>query len=80
MKYRSGFKYVSHCTATGTSPLQWLLAQRVRLAQELLETTDDSVERIARRTGLGTPANLRQHFTRATSVNPATYRQVFRRL
>jgi transcriptional regulator GlxA family with amidase domain len=65
--------------SVGTSPLQWLVGQRVRLAQELLETTDDSVERIARRTGFGTPANLRAHFARHTSVSPTTYRQVFSR-
>jgi len=63
--------------SVGTSPLQWLVGQRVRLAQELLETTDDSIERIAHRTGFGTPANLRVHFTRRTSVTPSTYRQVF---
>ncbi|MDM4722179.1 helix-turn-helix domain-containing protein [Micromonospora sp. WMMA1363] len=63
----------------GTSPLQWLLEQRVRLAQELLETTDEPVERIARRTGFGTAVSLRQHFRRVTSVSPQTYRHVFRR-
>ncbi|MEU7875876.1 helix-turn-helix domain-containing protein [Dactylosporangium sp. NPDC049140] len=63
----------------GTSPLQWLVGQRVRLAQELLETTDESIERIAHRTGFGTPANLRIHFARQTSVTPTTYRQVFHR-
>ncbi|WP_433076373.1 GlxA family transcriptional regulator [Dactylosporangium sp. CA-052675] len=65
--------------SVGTSPLQWLVGQRVRLAQELLETTDDSIERIAHRTGFGTPANLRVHFARQTSVTPTTYRQVFHR-
>jgi transcriptional regulator GlxA family with amidase domain len=64
--------------ATGTSPLQWLKTERVRLAQQLLETTDEPVERIAQRTGFGTAANLRQHFGRATSVSPQAYRRVFR--
>jgi transcriptional regulator GlxA family with amidase domain len=64
--------------ATGTSPLRWLKAERVRLAQQLLETTDEPVERIARRSGFGTAANLRQHFGRATSVSPQAYRRVFR--
>lgn len=64
--------------ATGTSPLRWLTSERIRLAQELLETTDQPVERIARLTGFGTPANLRQHFGRATSISPQTYRRVFR--
>jgi transcriptional regulator GlxA family with amidase domain len=62
----------------GTTPLRWLLEQRVRLAQELLETTDEPVERIAGRTGFGNAANLRQHFYRLASVSPQTYRQVFR--
>jgi transcriptional regulator GlxA family with amidase domain len=62
----------------GVTPLQWLLEQRVRLAQELLETTDDTIERIARRAGFGTAANLRQHFGRTISVSPQSYRHVFR--
>ncbi|SEG82406.1 Transcriptional regulator GlxA family, contains an amidase domain and an AraC-type DNA-binding HTH domain [Thermomonospora echinospora] len=62
----------------GITPLQWLLQQRVRLAQELLETSDEPVEEIARRTGFGTAANLRHHFRRVTSVSPQTYRHVFR--
>jgi len=62
----------------GITPLQWLLQQRVRLAQELLETTDESIEDIARRSGFGTAATFRYHFSRVTSVSPQTYRQVFR--
>lgn len=62
----------------GITPLQWLLQQRVRLAQELLEATDEPVEHIARRTGFGTAANLRYHFGRITTVSPQTYRHVFR--
>ncbi|GAA0952609.1 helix-turn-helix domain-containing protein [Virgisporangium aurantiacum] len=63
----------------GITPLNWLVQQRVRVAQELLETSDEPVERIAARVGFGTAANLRQHFHRVTSVSPQTYRQVFRR-
>nr|WP_246212872.1 helix-turn-helix domain-containing protein [Streptomyces abyssomicinicus] len=62
----------------GTTPLQWILQERVRLAQELLETTDDAVESVARRTGFGNAANLRRHFGRLTTVSPQTYRHVFR--
>jgi AraC family transcriptional activator FtrA len=62
----------------GTTPLQWLLDQRVHRAQELLETTDDSVELIAARTGMGTAATLRRHFNRAVGVPPDTYRRTFR--
>jgi transcriptional regulator GlxA family with amidase domain len=63
---------------TGTTPLQWLLAQRVRRAQHLLESTDEPVERIAGLAGFGTAANLRQHFTRLVGVAPMAYRRTFR--
>jgi transcriptional regulator GlxA family with amidase domain len=63
----------------GTSPLRWLLEQRVRLAQELLETTDEPVEWVARRAGFGDATNLRRSFRRVAGVSPRTYRHVFRR-
>jgi len=62
----------------GTTPLQWLLAQRVLLAQRLLETTDLSMDVIAERCGLGTAANLRAHMSRRVGVAPSDYRQTFR--
>ncbi|GAA3391152.1 helix-turn-helix domain-containing protein [Cryptosporangium minutisporangium] len=65
-------------TTLGATPLQWLVEQRVRRAQELLETTDEPVERIARLAGFGTPANFRHHFQRLVEVSPQTYRHVFR--
>jgi len=65
-------------SAAGTTPLQWLLAQRVRRAQHLLEATDEPVERVASLAGFGTAANLRQHFTRAVGVAPVNYRRTFR--
>ncbi|WP_328328907.1 MULTISPECIES: helix-turn-helix domain-containing protein [unclassified Streptomyces] len=65
-------------SVTGTSPLQWLLTQRIRHAQELLETTDDSVETIAAATGMGTATTLRRNFHRTVGVPPNTYRRTFR--
>jgi transcriptional regulator GlxA family with amidase domain len=62
---------------TGTTPHQWLLGQRVLLAQRLLETTDDPVELVASRCGFGTAANLRQHFQRIVGTSPAAYRRTF---
>ncbi|MFJ9808166.1 GlxA family transcriptional regulator [Streptomyces sp. NPDC101158] len=62
----------------GTTPLQWLLGQRVARAQALLESTDLPVEQIGERSGLGTSANLRRHFTRAVGVSPTAYRAGFR--
>jgi transcriptional regulator GlxA family with amidase domain len=63
---------------TGTTPLQWLHNQRLHRAQELLETTDDSIEQVAERTGMGTAATLRRHFHRSLGVPPDTYRHTFR--
>ncbi len=65
-------------SATGTTPLQWLLTQRIRRAQELLETTNSSVEAIAGMTGMGTATTLRRHFNHTLGVPPETYRRTFR--
>ncbi|MFI6981241.1 GlxA family transcriptional regulator [Embleya sp. NPDC050154] len=63
--------------ATGTTPLQWLLTQRLARAQSLLETTDLPIEQIGERCGLGTAANLRHHFATRLGVSPADYRRAF---
>jgi transcriptional regulator GlxA family with amidase domain len=63
---------------TGLSPLRWLLTERVRRAQELLETSDLSVEQIASRTGMGTATTLRRHFNRQLGVPPEVDRLTFR--
>jgi transcriptional regulator GlxA family with amidase domain len=63
---------------TGTTPLQWLLTQRVRLAQEFLETSPMPVEEVARKCGFGTSINMRQHFTRQVRIPPNVYRRAFR--
>jgi AraC family transcriptional activator FtrA len=65
--------------ATGTTPLQWLVTQRVVLAQRLLEGTDLPVEIVARQSGFGSSATLRQHFARVVRTSPLAYRQMFRR-
>ncbi|MFJ5137393.1 helix-turn-helix domain-containing protein [Streptomyces sp. NPDC088707] len=65
-------------SVTGTTPLQWLLTQRIRHAQELLESTDESVEGIATATGMGTATTLRRHFNRTVGVPPDAYRRTFR--
>ncbi len=62
---------------TGTTPLQWLLSQRVLEARSLLEGSDLPVETIAWRVGFGTAASLRDHFRRATATTPTAYRRSF---
>jgi transcriptional regulator GlxA family with amidase domain len=65
---------------TGTTPHAWLTRQRVLRAEELLETTQLPVERIAEAVGFGAPAVLRHHFTRARGVSPQQYRRRFGRV
>ncbi|NUS71818.1 MAG: helix-turn-helix domain-containing protein [Corynebacteriales bacterium] len=65
-------------SSTGTTPMNWLLAQRMNRAKELLERTDNTVERIAERAGMGSAATLRRHFHRTIGVPPETYRRAFR--
>ncbi|MEU6173661.1 helix-turn-helix domain-containing protein [Streptantibioticus parmotrematis] len=64
---------------TGTTPLRWLLNARLGRARELLESTDRSVDQVARDCGLGTAANLRLHFRRALDTTPTAYRRTFTR-
>jgi transcriptional regulator GlxA family with amidase domain len=65
-------------SATGTTPYQWLLRQRLQRAQRLLETSDLPVDVVARRTGFSTGANLRKHFGRQIRTSPQAYRHTFR--
>jgi transcriptional regulator GlxA family with amidase domain len=62
---------------TGTSPLQWLTAQRLDHARLLLEGTSLPVERVAAESGFGSAASLREHFARALGTSPARHRAQF---
>jgi transcriptional regulator GlxA family with amidase domain len=62
---------------TATTPLQWLLNQRVQEAQRLLEETDLPIDAVAWRAGFGTAASLRDHFRRVTATTPTAYRRSF---
>jgi transcriptional regulator GlxA family with amidase domain len=69
--------YRRFAATTGTTPLAWLHQQRINRTRELLETTGLPIDDIAAQVGLGTPANLRTHFRRATSISPSRHRQLF---
>lgn len=64
-------------STTGTTPLQWMIFERVTRACDLLETTNKSVEIIAQQCGFGTAQSLRSHFVRIIQVTPNRYRQRF---
>jgi transcriptional regulator GlxA family with amidase domain len=63
---------------TGTSPLRWLLHQRVIAAQQLLESTDLPIDEVARSVGFGSAISMRPHFHRTVGISPLQYRQAFR--
>ncbi|UYK86088.1 helix-turn-helix domain-containing protein [Xanthomonas sacchari] len=63
---------------TGTTVVQWLAHQRLVRAQQLLESTDLALERIAADCGFGSAGALRLQFTRDLGLPPSAYRRGFR--
>jgi transcriptional regulator GlxA family with amidase domain len=64
--------------STGTTPYQWIVRERVHLAQRLLETSDLPIEAVAHSSGFCTAGNLRKHFGRVLRTSPQVYRHSFR--
>ncbi|MGW0163486.1 helix-turn-helix domain-containing protein [Mycobacterium sp. NPDC003323] len=63
--------------ATGTTPIKWLIEQRIQASLPLLESADFSVEQIATRVGFESPVTFRHHFTRQMHTTPSEYRSCF---
>ncbi|BCL32171.1 helix-turn-helix domain-containing protein [Streptomyces aurantiacus] len=49
----------------------------IDLAEQLLEAGDLTVDDVTRRFGLGTAANFRTRFRKATGTSPSAYRTAF---
>lgn len=64
--------------ATGTSLGEWLNAERLQRSQELLETTDNSIESVAAMAGFQSPISFRQSFKARFGVSPSEWRRTFR--
>jgi AraC family transcriptional activator FtrA len=64
--------------ATGTTPHRWILVQRLRHAEELLERTDLTIDAVASRSGFGTADTLRHHFAQRRGTTPGAHRRAFR--
>ncbi|MEV8375068.1 DJ-1/PfpI family protein [Kribbella sp. NPDC056861] len=62
----------------GTTPARFVEKVRVEAAQVLLEATDDPLDVVARRVGLGTAETLRRAFGRVLNTTPGSYRARFR--
>ncbi|MFF4344885.1 GlxA family transcriptional regulator [Kitasatospora sp. NPDC001540] len=61
----------------GTTPLAWLTGERLALACRLIERGESRFEVVARRSGLGTAANLRTLMRRETGITPSAYKRRF---
>jgi transcriptional regulator GlxA family with amidase domain len=65
-------------SAIGIPPGEWLKRERLRLAQRLLERTDDPLELVARRAGYDAAVTMRAQFAARLDTSPRAYRRLFR--
>lgn len=63
--------------ATGQTPMQWLISQRIERVKELLETTKAPMDEIVDLAGFNTQETLRHHFRATVGVSPMAYRSAF---
>lgn len=63
--------------ATGCTPKEWLVRERLAHARALLESSGATVEEIAAICGLGSAKNLRLHFRTHFDCGPSDYRRRF---
>lgn len=60
--------------ATGASPLQYVIAERMAVAKQLLATSRLPVADVAHRVGYGSTSRFGAHFKRAFGVTPSAVR------
>lgn len=71
----SRFHFVRAFTkALGTSPLQYVIGERMKLAKVLLQTTKLSIHAVAHRAGYEDVSRFGQHFRRHVGTTPAAFR------
>ncbi|MEV4570032.1 helix-turn-helix domain-containing protein [Nonomuraea sp. NPDC049419] len=76
--HMSARTYLRHfARATGTTPIRWLIQQRVQASLALLETTATPIERVARAVGFDTAVTYRHHFAAIMRTSPSAYRSAF---
>ncbi|RBP17719.1 AraC family transcriptional regulator with amidase-like domain [Roseiarcus fermentans] len=63
--------------ATGQTPGDWLVSERVDAAQRLLRLERASMEDIAQASGFRNPHALRHHFRKRIGISPTEYRARF---
>jgi transcriptional regulator GlxA family with amidase domain len=63
--------------ATGYRPLEYIQSLRIEEAKQMLETSEDVIEKIALETGYHDPHSFRLLFKRFTGLTPGDYRRRF---
>jgi AraC family transcriptional activator FtrA len=63
--------------ASGVSPTEWILRERVRRSQRLLESTNLLADSVARDAGFNSVETFRYHFRRLAGISPSSYRKAF---
>jgi AraC family transcriptional activator FtrA len=61
--------------ATGTSPMRWLIRQRIQASLPLLEKTRLSIEQVAAQVGFERAITYRHHFGQIMGNSPTAYRR-----
>lgn len=64
--------------ATGTSPMKWMIQQRILASLQILETTDMPLDHIAAEVGFARPVTFRHHFAKLIGTSPGAFRKQFR--
>ncbi|GAA6169332.1 helix-turn-helix domain-containing protein [Sessilibacter corallicola] len=59
------------------SPKQWLIIQQVDAAKRLLESSTDTIDTVALKSGFENAVTLRHHFKRLLNISPTHYRVQF---
>ena len=63
--------------ATGLSPYDWVIRERVAAAKDLLERSDLMLGAIGEQVGFGSEESFRRHFRRVACTSPTAYRRSF---
>ncbi len=66
--------------ATGSSPGEWLISERIEATKDLLTDSNRPMEDVAAAVGFGSAHVLRQHFKHRVQLTPTQYRQRFSRV
>ncbi len=63
--------------ATGMTPIEWVVQERINIAREMLELTQNQMSKVAEDAGFGSEESFRKHFRRVVGTSPSVYRTQF---